>query len=547
MLMHDVQRAAVLTQEESPFLRIPPFPGAKVRQFETSPSKKCDPDLIVAALREARVGGVFWGATPPLPRGAILVRSISHVEQARQLNPGSRVIVWSDEHSIGAGPDTIVHGDADPWQMLDGAHALICDATDPVGLVAACIGVAIYVIRNDGEIVLDQRPATEWIENSISPGTGFKCPFTGETLTAIEAIKLTGLWRRQIDANRSIVAAHGFAFWKKESVAPLLWGGSSPVNFASSIRDGGEKGEVAIWRARTDPGVIAALATAGRTIVEVEDGFLRSRGLGADCVPPLSIVVDRRGPHYDPARPSELEILLQDGKFDEDVLRRAAFLRNRIVEAGLGKYEAGGAPVGRFAPNRRHLLVPGQVEDDQSVLTGGGSLTNLEVLKRVRSANPNAYIIYKPHPDVVAGHREGASPDQQALNYADRVVTNLPISALLEMVDEVHVNTSLTGFEALLRGKPVTTLGVPFYAGWGLTTDLGPIPARRSARRSLDELVAAALILYPRYWDPITGLPCPAEVAVDRLICGNPSRHNVLVGLRRLQGRVAKRLKSMNR
>ena len=36
--------------------------------------------------------------------------------------------------------------------------------------------------------------------------------------------------------------------------------------------------------------------------------------------------------------------------------------------------------------------------------------------------------------------------------------------------------TSLMGFEALLRGIPVTTLGTPFYAGWGLTTDLGPIP-----------------------------------------------------------------------
>ena len=81
------------------------------------------------------------------------------------------------------------------------------------------------------------------------------------------------------------------------------------------------------------------------------------------------------------------------------------------------------------------------------------------------------------------------------------------------MVDEVHVNTSLAGFEALLRGKAVTTYGVPFYAGWGLTRDLGPVPARRTAKRSIDELVAAALLIYPRYLDPVTGLPCPAEVA----------------------------------
>ena len=76
--------------------------------------------------------------------------------------------------------------------------------------------------------------------------------------------------------------------------------------------------------------------------------------------------------------------------------------------------------------------------------------------------------------------------------------------------------TSLAGFEALLRGKPVTTYGQPFYAGWGLTEDLCPVP-RRTRRRSLDELVAGALILYPRYLDPVTGLRCTPELLVERL------------------------------
>jgi len=113
------------------------------------------------------------------------------------------------------------------------------------------------------------------------------------------------------------------------------------------------------------------------------------------------------------------------------------------------------------------------------------------------------------------------------------------------MVDEVHVNTSLAGFEALLRDKRVTTYGVPFYAGWGLTNDLGPVPTRRTARRSIDELVAAALILYPRYFDPVTGLPCPAEVVVARLSGGGTGDANLVVGLRRLQGKVMRRLRSL--
>ena len=62
--------------------------------------------------------------------------------------------------------------------------------------------------------------------------------------------------------------------------------------------------------------------------------------------------------------------------------------------------------------------------------------------------------------------------------------------------------TSLSGFDALLRGKRVVVYGRPFYAGWGLTDDHLPIP-RRQRQLSLDELVAGALLRYPLYWDPL--------------------------------------------
>jgi capsular polysaccharide export protein len=107
------------------------------------------------------------------------------------------------------------------------------------------------------------------------------------------------------------------------------------------------------------------------------------------------------------------------------------------------------------------------------------------------------------------------------------------------------VNTSLAGFEALMRGKKVTTYGVPFYAGWGLTDDLGPVPARRTAKRTLDELVAATLLIYPRYLDPVTGLPCPAEVAVARLSVSDDRMSGFIVGMRRLQGKFMRRLRSL--
>lgn len=68
----------------------------------------------------------------------------------------------------------------------------------------------------------------------------------------------------------------------------------------------------------------------------------------------------------------------------------------------------------------------------------------------------------------------------------------------------MHTITSLTGFEALLRGRDVTTYGAPFYAVWGLTTDLGKTPARRQRPITVEELVHRTLINYPRYWDPLT-------------------------------------------
>jgi capsular polysaccharide export protein len=228
------------------------------------------------------------------------------------------------------------------------------------------------------------------------------------------------------------------------------------------------------------------------------------------------------------------------------VLARAADLRRLIVEAGIGKYEQGEAILDRPAGERRHILVPGQVEDDRAVSLGGCGLTsNLELLKRVRADAPDAYVLYKPHPDVLAGHRRGAIVDRVCLEFADQVVGEVPISSLIAMVDEVHVNTSLAGFEALLREKPVTVYGVPFYAGWGLTRDLGPVPARRTALRTLDELVAATLLTYPRYLDPVTGLPCPAEVVVQRLSSREEGEPGLLVGVRRLQGAFMRRLRSL--
>ncbi|WP_298429750.1 capsular polysaccharide biosynthesis protein [uncultured Jannaschia sp.] len=271
---------------------------------------------------------------------------------------------------------------------------------------------------------------------------------------------------------------------------------------------------------RADPArrpLVWGAAAADGPVTRVEDGFLRSRGLGADLIPPLSLILDGQGIYYDPATPSDMEeAIIAAAALPPEALKRARALRAAIVAAGLTKYnQGGGLP---DLPDGPILLVPGQVADDASIRLGTSNVTdNAGLLRAARQANPDAVIVYKPHPDVEAGLRDGVIGAEDA----DVVASDADPLALIARADAVWTLTSLLGFEALMRDVPVTTLGTPFYAGWGLTTDKGRIPARRrAARPSLDALVHAALIVVPRYHDPFTGTAAPPEIIVERLATG---------------------------
>jgi len=363
------------------------------------------------------------------------------------------------------------------------------------------------------------------------PGGGWTNPFGGAPLDEAEAAALRDLWRERAAENARIAALLGMDGWKQSAIRIAFEGPRGTPPFVASAeaaldlarRQEGGPGAIAAWATRLPPGFAARCAAEGVPLWHVEDGFLRSVGLGVNFVTAASLAVDPLAPHYDPGAPSQLERLLSGTDFTPDLLERARALRERIVALGLTKYNLrGGAPPELAAAlatagGRRRILVPGQVEDDASVRLGGGNIRrNLDLLAAVRAANPGAWIAYRPHPDVQTGYRRGYVPRREALRHADAFLHEGDIAALFAAVDEVHTLTSLAGFEALLRGLSVTTHGQPFYAGWGLTTDLRP-PPRRGRPLSLDALVAGALLLYPRCTDPVTGLPCPPETLLDRL------------------------------
>ena len=296
----------------------------------------------------------------------------------------------------------------------------------------------------------------------------------------------------------------------------LVWGVTDAVD-GDDVASGDAADPLVAVPGRAETG-------AAPSVWRIEDGFLRSRGLGAELVPPLSLVLDGQGIYYDPTARSDLEdAVMRAAALPPEALVRAAALREAIVAAGLSKYNLDGdLPDSPDLPDA-YVLVPGQVADDASIRRGatGPVADNAALLRAARDAHPGAAIVYKPHPDVEAGLRDGAIDASDA----DVTATRSPIIPLIRKARRVCTITSLAGFEALLHDVPVTTYGAPFYAGWGLTRDLGPVPARRrAARPSRDALVHAALIAAPRYVDPVTGTACAPEVAVERLARGPRSR-----------------------
>ena len=545
----------VPTPPSDALLRSPPFPGidpvaSAIDCGAHTEAVPADPDRarrVASLLAAARVGGSFWGPQAagrptlivPGPGGA--------------LPPGDHhdsVVVTDDEPHpdwIASGA-TVVTRDADPWSLIAAAALVIADPADEIAILAGVAGCTVHDLA--GQAVVD--PDFRRLDDACLRGRRYRDPFTGDPIAIEAAIALLAFWRGTIDANRGLVAATGMARWKRREITRLLWDGrADPLPFptpqaaivlAAGLTDA--ERAVAAWPSRVPADFTDRAEASAVPIRWVEDGFLRSAGLGSDLNPPLSIAVDDLAPYYDPSRPSRLETILATHAFPDELLDRAAALRTRIVSGGVGKYGVAGPAddLPDLPAGRRIVVVAGQVEDDESVLRGGaGVVGNLDLLQRARAQEPGAYILYRPHPDVEAGHRRGMVPDEEARRHADAVVRGGSLAALIDRADAVHVLTSLTGFEALLRDRAVVVHGQPFFAGWGLTHDVGPPVARRTRRLTLDMLVAGVLILYPRYLDPRHGLPCPPEVFITSIV-STLGRPTWLTRLRRAQGRAMRLL-----
>lgn len=399
-----------------------------------------------------------------------------------------------------------------------------------VGRPVTCFGVPFYAgwgLTDDRQPAprrargrsLEQVFAAAYLlyARYLDPDLGRPC----ELERVIEHLALQRHWFRQ---NAGTWLCVDFEWKKRWYVRRYLASPWNDVRFfrrLSSLPAGlpAERTRILVWGKRDDQELRELARRFDCPIWRMEDGFIRSVSLGFVPAIPVSQIVDGRGIYFDPGSPSDLETLLAEGRYSEDELERARDLRRQLVAARLSKYNVGerNSPLEHQAkPGQRIVLVPGQVEGDASIRCGTVDVrSNAALLREVRKARPDAYILYKPHPDVVSGNRPADAEKPSCGDY-DQFIDDASIASCLEVADEVHTMTSLTGFEALLRGKAVFTYGLPFYAGWGLTQDRHAHP-RRHRRLSIDELVAAALIGYPRYLNVCTREFTTPEHAVGLL------------------------------
>jgi len=430
---------------------------------------------------------------------------------------------------------TIIDEDLNPISLLEhfdkvytktsqmGFEALL------IGKECVCFGMPFYAGwgLTDDRVSCTRRRRVLSVEQVFAAAyilySRYYNPYAKRESDIIDTIQTIVRYRNSEKKTDTKTYFFGFSTWKHPFIKPFMKSIPNltfinPLFYQKPLRLAHKKGldkdsHIYIWGKKMYSEVEEYASMHHIPIYRVEDGFIRSVGLGSDLTQPYSLVIDSRGIYFDPTQESDLEHLLNFHPFTPEELTRAKQLRTYLIEKKLSKYNNYNDAILSLPKDRKIVLVPGQVEDDASIRFGAGGMSNLKLLKHTRENAPDAFIIYKPHPDVVSGNRVGDIKEEIALDYCNRVVTEVSLDTVLSVCDEVHTMTSLVGFEAIIREITVYTYGLPFYAGWGLSIDMQQC-VRRKRQLLIDELTAATLLLYPRYIDPLTNESCDIEVTL---------------------------------
>lgn len=469
------------------------------------------------------------------PEAFIYIKT--HPEVSAGVKKGHLCDTAPDERTV------LVREAIDPYSLL-AAMDEVYVATSHLGFEALLAGKTVHVFGlpwyagwgvTEDRLVCERRQRRRSVNELFAAAyfhySRYLDPVTRRPGTIFDAIEWLVTQRTMARRFPGRMICIGFRAWKAVQLSPLLSLFPGHTQFVKTVEEASRLSFdsndcLVVWGNTPSDALVALAKTRGIRLIRLEDGFLRSVGLGSELIPPMSIVMDEAVLYFDPSAPSQLERRLLEACPDAALLERAQKVRARIVSQRLTKYNVDRIEQPTWITcGRPVVFVPGQVEDDASIAAGCVSVrTNLALIQAARAAHPDAYLVYKPHPDVAIGNRRGHLAPERLHQWVDHIETDCSVIDCIERADIIHTMTSQAGFDALLRGKKVVTHGVPFYAGWGLTEDrCTDHPAwhrrqQRSAPLSIDAFVAVALLEYPIYWDHELQGYTRCEAVIERLI-----------------------------
>jgi len=244
----------------------------------------------------------------------------------------------------------------------------------------------------------------------------------------------------------------------------------------------------------------------------------------------MSFTIDDITAHFDGSIASRLELkILSNYKLSALEVNRSQLLIKKIVEQKITKYNYQSLVEKTFGTREEKVLVVDQAYGDYSVYKSGATeKVFVKMLNDALNENPNADILVKVHPDMVAnpnraGSKKGGYFASMKLDSTRIILIKEEINPyiIINQVQKVYVCTSQLGFESLMAGKKVFTYGIPFYAGWGLTVDRGKkesLKRRNIKTRTTVELFWFAYIWYSRYFNPVSGEKCEIENVLGYII-----------------------------
>src|SRR5215472_3362526 len=272
-------------------------------------------------------------------------------EMDGRLGPPARFL--SDATARGC---TVITRRVDPWEAVERA-ACVYAAGGETGFLALLAGTRVRCFADSfysgwgittDEATLSQKPFRRTVDEIFAGAcflaTRYLDPYRVKAASFEDTLEIVDAWRSIEAANRRIAVCVGMSFWKRRQVTDFLRSNGRTPAFrrttrATLARVRAQPGAaIAVWASRIPAGLFQASEARGIPLIRIEDGFVRSVGLGSDFMPAASLVLDSRGMHFDPSVYSDLEHLLAETDFDAALISRARDLIAQLVRRGVTKY-----------------------------------------------------------------------------------------------------------------------------------------------------------------------------------------------------------------